>query len=209
MKRFIEFVCVMLASLSLAACKNESSAVSKVLVVVDVQRDFFDPAGSLYVPGSEALPAKIAELAPLYDAIVFTLDWHPGNHCSFALEGGMWPVHCVAYTQGAGLPDCFAPILAAGEERVQLFLKGKEQDKEQYGAFENLDKNSRIYKWFQQCVQIDVCGIAGDYCVKESTANILRYAPASKVSILCDCVRSIDDGSTLDKFIKDNSLGRK
>ena len=38
-----------------------------VLVVVDVQWDFFDPAGALYVGGSEALPEKIAELeAKLY-----------------------------------------------------------------------------------------------------------------------------------------------
>ena len=76
-----------------------------VLVVVDVQWDFFDPAGALYVGGSEALPGKIAELADGYDAVIFTLDWHPANHCSFAAKGGIWPSHCVAYTQGAGLPN--------------------------------------------------------------------------------------------------------
>ena len=60
---------------------------SKVLVVVDVQRDFFDPSGSLYVGGSEVLPGKIAAIADSYDAVIFTLDWHPGNHCSFAASG--------------------------------------------------------------------------------------------------------------------------
>lgn len=183
--------------------------INRLLVVVDVQRDFFDPAGSLYVSGSEALPEKIAAIAPEYDAVVFTLDWHPGDHCSFKDQGGIWPSHCVAYTQGAGLPDCFAAILARGEQEVQLFLKGKEADKEQYGAFEGLDSESVIASWFKASKSIDVCGIAGDYCVKESTANLLKYVPAEKVSILTDCVRNIDDGSTLEAFISEQGLGRK
>lgn len=182
---------------------------SKVLVVVDVQRDFFDPSGSLYVGGSEELPAKIAEIAPSYDAVIFTLDWHPGDHCSFASQGGIWPSHCVAYTQGAGLADEFSGILAQGSDKVQLFLKGQEQDKEQYGAFEDLAEDSVIYAWLAGCDSVDVCGIAGDYCVKESTANILKIVPASKVSILTDCVRSIDDGSTINAFIAEKGLNKK
>ncbi len=194
-----------------ADCKYVATAadtVSSVLVVVDVQRDFFSPEGSLYVSGSEVLPAKIAAIAGDYDAVIFTLDWHPGNHCSFAAQGGPWPSHCVAYTQGAGLADDFAPILAQGEDKVQLFLKGKEQDKEQYGAFEDLSEG-RIMSWLQTAEKIDVCGIAGDYCVKESTANILKVTSAEKVSMVLDCIRSIDDGSALATFVKDNSLNTK
>ena len=207
------------AALTLVSCKENTKETPEmtqtqepkenVLVVVDVQRDFFDPAGSLYVNGSEELPDKIAAIAEGYDAIVFTLDWHPGNHCSFAAQGGQWPSHCVAYTQGAGLPDQFASILAAGSDKVQIFFKGNEQDKEQYGAFEGLAKGSVIYDWFTCCQTLDVCGIAGDYCVKETTANILKVVPAAKVSILTDCVRSIDDGSTLEAFITETGISSK
>jgi Amidases related to nicotinamidase len=185
-----------------------TEAKAKVLVAVDVQRDFFDPSGSLYVPGSEALPEKIAAIAGKYDAVIFTLDWHPGNHCSFKAQGGMWPSHCVAYTQGAGLPDEFAGILAEGESKVQLFFKGNLIDKEQYGAFENLPEGV-IRTWLENCDSVDVCGIAGDYCVKESTANILKIVPASKVTMLTDCIRSIDDGSALAAFVKENGLSSK
>lgn len=181
--------------------------MKNILVVIDVQRDFFDPSGSLYVGGSEALPEKIASIAPAYDAVVLTLDWHPAGHCSFKDQGGIWPSHCVAYTQGAGLPDCFAPILLRGN--TQLFFKGNDAGKEQYGAFEDLDGYPTIAEWFKDCESIDVCGIAGDYCVKESTLNLLKYVPASKVSILMDCVRSIDDGSTIKAFINDKGLGMK
>ena len=99
-----------LAALVQCGCQgaNQTETPKKVLVVVDVQRDFFDPAGALYVGGSEVLPEKIAEMAAGYDGVIFTLDWHPANHCSFAAQGGIWPSHCVAYTQGAGLSNCFS-----------------------------------------------------------------------------------------------------
>lgn len=216
-----KFIFGAIAALIITACGQNSGSAhqeqspasnaepkANILVVVDVQRDFFDPAGHLYVAGSEELPDKIAAIAPQYDAIVFTLDWHPGNHCSFAAQGGPWPPHCVAYTQGAGLPDSFADILAQGGDKVQLFFKGDEQDKEQYGAFEELGEGI-IRTWFENCESIDVCGIAGDYCVKESTANILKAVPAEKVSILTGCVRSIDDGSVLKAFIEETGISAK
>lgn len=208
----------MLTASCCGGCKSEPTAegyvpaaadtVSSVLVVVDVQRDFFSPEGSLYVNGSEELPAKIAEIAGSYDAVIFTLDWHPGDHCSFKAQGGIWPPHCVAYTQGAGLADEFAPILAQGPDKVQLFFKGTDPQKEQYGAFEDLAEG-RIASWLGTAQKVDVCGIAGDYCVKESTKNILSIVPAEKVTILSDCIRSIDDGSTIAAFAAENKLNQK
>ncbi len=182
---------------------------TKLLVAVDVQRDFFDPSGSLYVGGAETLPSRIAALSKGYDKIIFTLDWHPADHCSFAGQGGLWPSHCVAYTQGAGLPDLFSLILERGEEDVCLHLKGQDRNREQYGAFENLSPDSTEYRWLTSCDSVDICGIAGDYCVKESTSNILRLVPSSKVSIVMDCVRSIDGGAALEEFIKENRITKK
>ena len=182
---------------------------AKVLVVVDVQKDFFDPNGSLYVPGGEKITAKIAKAAKSYDGVIFTLDWHPGNHCSFKDNGGIWPAHCVQYTEGAGLADDFKPILAEGPMKVQIFLKGTEQDKEPYGAFENLDENSTIYKWLTNADQIDVCGLAGDYCVKESAKNIVNLTGAANVAVLTDLICSIDDGTGLRNFIDETGVTSK
>ena len=217
MKKAILYATTAIAALSSCAQQRGTSEQTsaddkvpgKVLVVVDVQRDFFDPAGSLYVTGSEELPAKIAAIATDYDAVVFTLDWHPGNHCSFKSNGGIWPSHCVAYTQGAGLADEFAGLLGSDNSNVQIYRKGRQQDKEQYGAFDDLEEDDIILKWLKGCSSIDVCGIAGDYCVKESTANILKITSADKVTLLNDCIRSIDDGSALKAFAAENGIKLK
>jgi len=198
----------------MASCNSNKTvqsvpAKNKVLVVVDVQRDFFDPSGSLYVSGSETLPDAIAAVADRYDAVIFTLDWHPADHCSFASNGGIWPSHCVAYTQGAGLPDLFSPVMARGSADVQLYLKGCDSTKEQYGAFEDFENNPVAAAWLKNCDSVDICGIAGDYCVKETAANILKFVPSSKVTILTALTRSIDGGSTLDAFITEKGINRE
>ena len=177
---------------------NNPETPREVLVVVDVQRDFFDPSGSLYVSGSETLPEKIAAAAQGYDAVIFTLDFHPAAHCSFKEQGGIWPSHCVAHTQGAGLADCFAAVMK--HKPFEIFLKGTDAGSEQYGAFEDLTGFPVIESWLKGCSKVDVCGIAGDYCVKESAKNLLKYVDASRIGILLDCIGSIDDGSAIREF---------
>lgn len=179
----------------------------KTLVVTDVQRDFFSPEGSLYVAGGETLPAKIAAVAAEYDRIVFTLDWHPADHCSFKAQGGIWPEHCVQYTQGAGLADEFTPLLKLGPEKVALYFKGWKKDEEQYGAFGDLTHDDTIVKWFKASDVIEICGIAGDYCVKETAALALAKTESpEKIILRSDLIASIDDGSTLASFVKENNL---
>ena len=75
------------------------------LIVVDVQNDFADPAGSLYVKGGEhVVPLINAEIARVRAAggfVVYTRDWHPASTPHFAKDGGVWPVHCVMDTWGS------------------------------------------------------------------------------------------------------------
>lgn len=186
---------------------SELKSFENILVVVDLQRDFFDPSGSLYVGGSEVLPEKIAAIASNYDAIIFTLDWHPANHCSFKEQGGMWPSHCVQYTQGAGLPDCMAPVMK--KIPFSFMEKGGDPSLEEYGAFEDMDGFEIIESWIKGCKHIDVCGIAGDYCVKESINTLFKYLAPSQITVLTDYIRSIDDGSTLEAFIAEHGLKKK
>lgn len=178
--------------------------MKKTLVIVDVQRDFFHPEGLLYVPGSEVLPELIAPVIAGYDSVVLTLDWHPGNHCSFKENGGIWPSHCVAYTQGAGLPDCFSKPLA--REGVHYFQKGKDAGKEQYGAFEGLGPGDGIYDLFEASDRIDVCGIVGEYCVQYTIANMAELGFKDKIVALTDLIAYFDGGAAFGKFVAENGI---
>jgi len=75
---------------------------STALVVVDIQNDFADPAGSLYVPtGEDVIPLANDEITAARDAgarIVYSQDWHPPTTPHFVTDGGIWPVHCVRDT---------------------------------------------------------------------------------------------------------------
>ena len=78
--------------------------------MVDVQNDFADPAGSLYVRGGEEIVppvnAQIDEALAAGALVAYTQDWHPPTTHHFQKDGGIWPVHCVAGTWGAELhPD--------------------------------------------------------------------------------------------------------
>ena len=87
------------------------------LVVVDVQNDFADPSGSLYVrEGEQVVPVVNAEIAQAVAAgalTVYTQDWHPPHTPHFKQDGGIWPVHCVEDTWGSA----FHPISSSSKAR--------------------------------------------------------------------------------------------
>ena len=185
------------------------------LIIVDCQNDFI--SGSMSVKGARVaihnIHKYIEKQYEAIDTIIFTLDWHPFNHCSFKREGGPWPSHCVQHTPGA----CIEPKLLKYVQNIgidfQFVLKGLDPLTEQYGAFEDVvlvsDVLGRRY-YFDDTAKASaddefvVCGIAGDYCVKESTKNLLNADINPKLYL--PGIVSIDGGDTLNKFIKDNNL---
>lgn len=178
----------------------------KILVVVDVQKDFYHPDGALYVKGGEALPERIAKVIPEFDNVIFTLDWHPANHCSFADNGGIWPVHCVAYTEGASLPKEFIPFLGfdgnpVGRNYSNIVTKGSWAPAEEYGA--------HIPIYLLDCVdEVVFCGIHALYCVKETIKNFIEKFPQVKVSVLTDCIAPLDCDE-FNTFCIENSITQK
>ena len=109
--------------------------MSRALVIVDFQNDF-TPGGALAVPEGDTIAAKLNALAASgdYDLVVATRDWHPADHSSFADQGGPWPVHCVAGTQGAQLhPDL-------DRTRVDVVVdKGQDVRTDGYSGFAGTD----------------------------------------------------------------------
>lgn len=147
------------------------------LVVVDLQVDFADPTGSLYVAGGEdVVPLVDAEVEAAVAAgspVVFTQDWHPAHTPHFAADGGIWPVHCVAGTPGAELhPGLVVPD---GAPRVR---KGTGAE-DGYSGFSEVDLASGRHEATvlgdlldaRGVQRVVVVGLAGDYCVKATALD--------------------------------------
>lgn len=145
------------------------------LIVVDLQNDFADPAGSLAVPGAERVIAAVNDLIDAAQAagalIVYTQDWHPQRTPHFETDGGLWPVHCVAETWGAQLHlDLRAdagPIVhkgGGGEDGYSGFTMrdadGGEHPTELAALLREREAERAV-----------VAGLATDYCVKATALD--------------------------------------
>jgi nicotinamidase/pyrazinamidase len=164
------------------------------LVVVDVQNDFADPSGSLYVREGETVVSvangQIAEAEAAGALIVYTQDWHPESTPHFEKDGGLWPVHCVHDTWGA----MFHPDLRVVGDVVRKGTRGEDG----YSAFSVRDPLSgetapTILPGLlaeRGVEQIVICGLATDFCVVESVtdARDLGYP----VVVIRDGIRAVD-----------------
>jgi nicotinamidase/pyrazinamidase len=142
--------------------------VSRALVIVDFQNDF-TPGGALGVPEGDTIAPKLNALAASgdYDLVVATRDWHPADHSSFGEQGGPWPVHCVAGTQGAQLhPDL-------DRTRIDITIdKGQDVKTDGYSGFAGTDLEEILRE--RGITQVTVVGLATDYCVKNTALDALR-----------------------------------
>jgi nicotinamidase/pyrazinamidase len=148
------------------------------LIVVDVQNDFADPKGSLYVPEGEQVIARVNEevaaAATAGSVIVYTQDWHPPVTPHFQSEGGVWPVHCVQETWGAE----FHPALEVAGEVVR---KGTGRE-DGYSGFTTRDATSgeehptELASLLKEhgVDRVVIAGLATDYCVKETAMDAIR-----------------------------------
>jgi nicotinamidase/pyrazinamidase len=148
------------------------------LVVVDVQNDFADPSGSLFVRGGEAVVGRVNDeiQRAVADgaAVVYTQDWHPPSTPHFAKDGGTWPVHCVAGTWGAELaPDLIVagPCVTKGsngEDGYSGFaMRDPVTGEERPTQLEALLRERGIGR-------VAVCGLATDYCVRGTVLDACR-----------------------------------
>jgi nicotinamidase/pyrazinamidase len=164
------------------------------LVVVDVQNDFADPAGSLSVSGGDAiLPVVNAEVEAATAAgalVARTQDWHPPSTPHFQKDGGIWPVHCVRDTWGAELH----PELVADGPIVRKGTNGEDG----YSGFTMRDPVSgeTIPTELEALLReggverVVVCGLATDYCVKATALDAVDLG--FETSVLAAAVRAVD-----------------
>jgi len=164
------------------------------LVIVDLQNDFADPQGSLYVRGGEqVIPVANEERARARAAgsqVFFTQDWHPPHTPHFSQDGGIWPVHCVQGTWGA----VFSPGVVVDGVVLRKGIDGRDG----YSGFSVRDPGSgateatELERLLREAgaERVVITGIATDYCVVEtvSDARMLGF----EVDVVADGIRAVD-----------------
>ena len=174
------------------------------LIVIDVQNDFC-PGGALAVAEGDAVIAPINALAERFAVRVFTQDWHPADHRSFAANHPgaepfsmtempygpqvLWPVHCVQGTPGAALH----PGLRT-EPADLIVRKGFRAEIDSYSAFFENDHVTPTglagYLRERGVERVVLAGLALDFCVAFSARDAVRLEFSAMV--LEDACRAID-----------------
>jgi nicotinamidase/pyrazinamidase len=175
-----------------------------VLLVIDVQNDFC-PGGALAVPGGDQVLEPIHHIAPHFEHVILTQDWHPPDHASFAASHPgkhpfeqvempygpqtLWPDHCVQQTPGAEFhPELHLP-------QAELILrKGFPRAIDSYSAFFENDRTTPTglagYLHERGLNRVFLAGLAYDFCVGYSAIDARRLGlPAF---VIRDACRAID-----------------
>jgi nicotinamidase/pyrazinamidase len=183
--------------------------MKRALIVVDVQNDFCE-GGSLPVTGGAEVAHKISTLlhhwtnqdpkAPDYAVAVATLDHHvdPGDHFSDDPDfQHSWPRHCVVGTDGVAFhpnldPQPFDAIFRKGEHAAA------------YSGFEGRSQDgTALADWLRahEITDVDVCGIATDYCVRATTLDAVKEGFTVRLlTDLCAGVAPATSRSALDEM---------
>ena len=183
-------------------------AANEAILVIDVQNDFC-PGGALAVPGGDDIVAPINALVSEFPVRVFTQDWHPADHLSFASqhEGAdpmsvtempygpqvLWPDHCIIGTDGAEFHE------GLDMRPADLIIrKGFRWEIDSYSAFFENDQTTSTglegYLRSRGVEKVTMVGLATDFCVNFSAVDAAKLGfKATVIESLC---RAIDfDGS--------------
>ena len=144
----------------------------KILVVVDMQKDFID--GALGFDGADkvipGIASKIKEFEEAGDEVVYTLDTHFENYME-TQEGKNLPVpHCIKGSDGWGLCD----------ELKGLLSDRKVFEKPTFGSMElakYLEENA------QDISAIEVCGLVSNICVVSNAVIAKAACPEAEIIV--------------------------
>lgn len=160
------------------------------LIVVDVQNDFCH-GGALPVPLGEQVVAPLNFLAIQFDTLVYSRDWHPHDHCSFAEDpvyvDKSWPPHCIQDTPGA---EFHGELHVASD--ALIVSKGTQPEAEAYSAFQGTGLKDKL-DW-RKIKRVFVGGLATDYCVLSTVLDALKAG--YEVWVVEDACRGVSPETT-------------
>ena len=227
MKKQLFGALMLIAVLILSGCGNKNDQFknaknqpkeevkeNRMLIIVDPQIDF--TTGSLATAKGPETMDRLAQaidngVLDKYTWVIITQDAHPANNCSFVDNCGVFPPHCVQGTPGM---DVYPPLQKALEDshfgNYHFMTKGDLADKEEFSVFQNERSGEKLRHTIAEdevFVGIDICGIATDYCVYETTKDLMAFYPANQIRIVTNCIAAVDENDTkLADLMKENGI---
>lgn len=213
---------MLIAALIVTGCGNKNQKkqetkevkTERMLIIVDPQIDF--TTGSLATAkGPEAMDRLAAAInngvLDKYTWVIVTQDAHPTNHCSFVENGGVFPPHCVQGTEGMNVYPALQQALNAKAVNIDIhyMTKGDLADKEEFSIFQNAKSSEKLTTTIKEIdfKGIDICGIATDYCVYETTKDLMTFYPAKQIRVVTNCIAAVDDNDTkLADLMQENGI---
>jgi nicotinamidase/pyrazinamidase len=186
--------------------------MTRALFVIDVQNDFTE-GGALAVAGGEAVAAGITEHLRThpdeYDVVFASRDWHNAdddNGGHFATDTApdfvvTWPPHCIAGERGSEYHPALDTTL------VDVHVR-KGQGKPAYSIFEGTTQaGGTLTEALDELdvTDIDLAGIATDYCVRASALDAL--AAGRHVRVLTDLIAGVAPASSADALTELTAAG--
>ncbi|GKY88821.1 bifunctional nicotinamidase/pyrazinamidase [Sinisalibacter aestuarii] len=185
------------------------------IIVIDVQNDFC-PGGALAVEGGDEVVPEINRILRDFPVRVFTQDWHPIGHGSFASshDGAqafdtirmpygpqvLWPDHCVQGSDGAEFHEDLHV-----ETAEMILRKGFRHEIDSYSAFFENDKITSTglegYLRGRGVTCVTLVGLATDYCVAWSALDAVRLGFEARVKL--SACRAIDLNGSLDAALRE------
>ncbi|MEL7211380.1 MAG: bifunctional nicotinamidase/pyrazinamidase [Pseudomonadota bacterium] len=182
---------------------------NEALIVIDVQNDFC-PGGALAVADGDAVVAPINAMLPDFAARVFTQDWHPAGHSSFASSHPgkapydlidmpygkqvLWPDHCVQGSGGAAFHKALHT-----DPADMVIRKGFRPEIDSYSAFFENDKVTPTglegYLRSRDIDTLTLVGLATDFCVAYSALDAAGLG--FKTTVDLSACRGIDLNGSL------------
>lgn len=192
------------------------------LIVVDLQNDFL-PGGSLAVNDGDKIINIINDISHLFNVVIFTQDWHPADHKSFAsqhegnnvfdiidlngLQQILWPDHCVQHTIGAEISKGINMNL---KNEYYFFKKGLNSEVDSYsGFYDNGRKNSTGLSEFlkeKEVTNVFICGLALDYCCLYTAIDSAKEG--FQTSFIIDATKPVNPNSVENckKQLRENNI---
>lgn len=151
----------------------------KILIVVNMQRDFVD--GALGTPEAVAIVDNVVEKIEQFDGeIIVTYDTHQENYMK-TREGKYLPVpHCIEGTDGWLLDDKVeAALMGKGANRIK---------KPTFGSVRLVDVLSDVD---QENTEVTLVGLCTDICVVSNAMLLKANYPEMNIIVDASCCAGV------------------